>query len=31
MSLKLRSLLNAQQWQQLQDYQTSHPRRERRK
>ena len=29
MSLKLRSLLNAQQWQQLQDYQTRHPRRER--
>jgi len=31
MSLRLRSLLNAQQWQQLQDYQTRHPRRERRK
>ena len=29
MSLKLRSLLNAQQWQQLQDYQTRHPRHER--
>jgi Spy/CpxP family protein refolding chaperone len=29
MSLKLRSLLNSQQWQQLQDYQTRHPRRER--
>jgi Spy/CpxP family protein refolding chaperone len=27
MSLKLRSLLSVQQWQQLQDYQTSHPRR----
>ncbi len=29
MSLKLRSLLNAQQWQQLQDYQARRPRRER--
>ena len=29
MSLKLRSLLNTQQWQQLQDYQTRHPRHER--